>query len=563
MPYPRGTPSLSTLEQFSEFALVVRRLRPFLGAERVRLAAVLGSSLFVMVFEGAGVGLLVPLLSLLLGGENATPMRPLQWLERQLPGHSPAFYVAVVCVAIVVAIAAKNAAAYTSQVLAADLKKRIAINVRDGLFRRLHSADLDVFDRSPGGEIANVFLVESYRMTLAIDVLVATLQRTSIACFYLGALFYISWVLTLIVLLLAFAIGGALTFVYRRITSARSRAHGSQSPDRRAADPVVCRRAHRPGDELPGARDRRVPCHQHRAGDRGRTEHARLLAAVPAHRDARGRRRDADCLLRVRVLRQARPHAQQLPAGLRLHAAAAAAVAEPALRTAGPPALPGGGVREVQRWLDTPVYPERPFGTRTYTALERALRFERVSYAYPNGTPALQDVDFTVPVGQTVALVGASGSGKSTLAAILLRFRAPTSGRVTVDGVDYWEFSPESWHRATALVEQDAFLFHGTLRDNIVYGCATVDRGEHPARHRGREPVGRRRRDAEGARHAGRRTRRDGLGRTASADRHRAGRHPQSIDSDSGRSHVAPGRRVRTARAAGADECVTRPDDAS
>jgi ATP-binding cassette subfamily B protein len=43
-----------------------------------------------------------------------------------------------------------------------------------------------------------------------------------------------------------------------------------------------------------------------------------------------------------------------------------------------------------------------------------------------------------------------------------------------VDGVDYWEYSPESWHRATALVEQDAFLFHGTLRENIVYGCATA-----------------------------------------------------------------------------------------
>ena len=103
-----------------------------MGAERARLAAVLGSSLFVMVFEGAGVGLLVPLLSLLLGGENATPMRPLQWLERQLPGTRRRSTSPSVCVAIVVAIAAKNAAAYTSQVLAADLKKRIAINVRDG-----------------------------------------------------------------------------------------------------------------------------------------------------------------------------------------------------------------------------------------------------------------------------------------------------------------------------------------------------------------------------------------------------------------------------------------------
>jgi len=126
----------------------------------------------------------------------------------------------------------------------------------------------------------------------------------------------------------------------------------------------------------------------------------------------------------------------------------------------------------VQVWLDTPVYPERPFGTRPYSPLRTAIRFERVSYAYPNGAVALKDVDFFVPVGQTVAIVGSSGSGKSTLAAMLLRFRAPTSGRVTVDGIDYWEYSPDSWHRAAALVEQDAFLFHGTLLENIVYGFA-------------------------------------------------------------------------------------------
>jgi ATP-binding cassette, subfamily B, bacterial MsbA len=474
MPYPRGTPSLSTLEQFSEFALVVRRLRPFLGAERGRLAAVLGSSLFVMLFEGAGVGLLVPLLSLLLGGENATPMRPLQWLERQLPGHSPAFYVAVVCVAIVVAIAAKNAAAYTSQVLAADLKKRIAINVRDGLFRRLHSADLDVFDRSPGGEIANVFLVESYRMTLAIDVLVATLQRTSIACFYLGALFYISWVLTLIVLLLAFAIGGALTFVYRRITSA-----GVELTDLNHRIAALLTQS------FAGVRIVRATNSQARVIDEfhavstaqavaeERSTHASSLLFPLTETLAVAGAMLIVCCAYVFFVRPGHMLSSYLLAYgfmlLRL-----LPLLNQLYGLQGHLLYLAGGVREVQGWLDTPVYPERAFGTRTYAALERALRFERVSYAYPNGTPALQDVDFTVPVGQTVALVGASGSGKSTLAAILLRFRAPTSGRVTVDGVDYWDFSPESWHRATALVEQDAFLFHGTLRDNIVYGCATV-----------------------------------------------------------------------------------------
>jgi subfamily B ATP-binding cassette protein MsbA len=465
---------LSTLKQFSEFALVVRRLRPFLAAEQMRLSGVLASSLFVMVFEGAGVGLLVPLLSLLLGGDNATPMRPLQWLERQLPGHSPAFYVAVVCVAIVVAIAAKNAAAYTTQILAAALKKRIAIRVRDALFRRLHTADLDIFDRSPGGEIANLFLVESYRMTLAIDVLVATLQRTSIACFYLGALFYISWILTLLVLALAVAIGAALTFVYRRITTAgvdlTDLNHQIASLLTQSFAGVRIVRATnsqaRVIDEFHA-----VSTAQARAEERS-THASSLLFPLTETLAVAGAMLIVCCayVFFVRpghmlssyllaygfMLLRLLPLLNQLY-GLQGHLLYLA-----------------GGVREVQVWLDTPVYPERPFGTRPFSGLTRALRFEHVSYAYPNGATAVQDVDFTVPVGQTVALVGASGSGKSTLAAILLRFRAPAGGRISVDGVDYWEYSPESWHRATALVEQDAFLFHGTLRENIVYGCATA-----------------------------------------------------------------------------------------
>jgi ATP-binding cassette, subfamily B, bacterial MsbA len=463
---------LSTLHHFKEFALVVQRLRPFLRGERMRLAAVLASSLFVMVFEGVGVGLLVPLLSLLLGGENATPMRPLQWLEGELPGHSPAFYVAVICSAIVVAIAAKNVAAYVSQVLAADLKKRISVTLRETLFRRLHSADLDLFDRSPGGEIANVFLVETYRVTLAIDVLVSTLQRGAIGLFYLGALFYISWPLTLLVLALAGAIGSALAFVYRRITSAGVELtelnHRIASLLTQSFAGVRIVRATnsqaRVIDEF-----RATSGAQARAEERSTHASSMLfpltetLAVVGAMLIVccayiflvrPGHMLSSYLLAYGFMLLRLLPLLNQLY-GLQGHLLYLA-----------------GGVREVQVWLDTPVYPERPFGTRPYSPLRTAIRFERVSYAYPNGAVALKDVDFSVPVGQTVAIVGSSGSGKSTLAAMLLRFRAPTSGRVTVDGIDYWEYSPDSWHRAAALVEQDAFLFHGTLLENIVYGFA-------------------------------------------------------------------------------------------
>jgi len=133
-----------------------------------------------------------------------------------------------------------------------------------------------------------------------------------------------------------------------------------------------------------------------------------------------------------------------------------------------------GGIQEVKTWLDTPHFPDRPFGTTVFTGLEQSLAFEHITFKYPNGKTALDDIDFVVPVGQTIAIVGPSGAGKSTLANILLRLRAPSGGRVLLDGRDFWEFSAESWHRATALVEQDAFLFHGTLRENIIYGCDNV-----------------------------------------------------------------------------------------
>ena len=112
----------SWLNQTADVWRLLTQLRPYLGAGRGLLFAALASSLVMVLFEGVGVGLLVPLLSLLLGGSNAVPMRPLQWLEREIPNHSPAFYVGVCCVAIVAAIGAKNVAGYVAQLFAARLK---------------------------------------------------------------------------------------------------------------------------------------------------------------------------------------------------------------------------------------------------------------------------------------------------------------------------------------------------------------------------------------------------------------------------------------------------------
>src|SRR5204863_7569101 len=126
----------SWLTQTAEVWRLLKQLRPYLGAGRGLLFAALASSLVMVLFEGVGVSLLVPLLSLLLGGSNAVPMRPIQWLENLFPGHSPAFYVGVCCVAIVLAIAAKNVSAYVAQMFSSRLKRSIAIHLRSALFER-------------------------------------------------------------------------------------------------------------------------------------------------------------------------------------------------------------------------------------------------------------------------------------------------------------------------------------------------------------------------------------------------------------------------------------------
>jgi ATP-binding cassette subfamily B protein/subfamily B ATP-binding cassette protein MsbA len=99
------------------------------------------------------------------------------------------------------------------------------------------------------------------------------------------------------------------------------------------------------------------------------------------------------------------------------------------------------------------------------------VRFEGVSFAYPgHEQEVLSGVDLVCPAGKTVALVGASGSGKTTLCNLVARFFDPTVGRVTVDGVDLREVPLEGYRAGLGIVEQEVFLFDGTVAENIAYG---------------------------------------------------------------------------------------------
>jgi ABC-type multidrug transport system fused ATPase/permease subunit len=98
-----------------------------------------------------------------------------------------------------------------------------------------------------------------------------------------------------------------------------------------------------------------------------------------------------------------------------------------------------------------------------------------VSFEYPNGTPALHDVDIDIAAGERVAVVGHSGAGKSTLIKLLLRFYDPTAGSVCLDDDDIRDLTLTSVRDHIAVVQQETVLFGLTIAENIALGCPDVD----------------------------------------------------------------------------------------
>lgn len=115
-------------------------------------------------------------------------------------------------------------------------------------------------------------------------------------------------------------------------------------------------------------------------------------------------------------------------------------------------------------------------GAKPLPVTNGAIRFEGVNFAYRSDRPALDNISFEVPAGQTVALVGASGAGKSTIMNLIPRFYDVDSGQIIIDNIDIRNATLASLRSMLALVSQDITLFDDTVRANIAYG--RTDAGE-------------------------------------------------------------------------------------
>ncbi|MFJ9110517.1 ABC transporter ATP-binding protein [Streptomyces sp. NPDC102283] len=136
----------------------------------------------------------------------------------------------------------------------------------------------------------------------------------------------------------------------------------------------------------------------------------------------------------------------------------------------------------------TPNVPEtdrpRELPPRSGDLPGREVTFDGVRFAYRTGGEVLPAFDLRIPAGRTVAVVGSTGAGKSTLAKLLARFYDPTEGRVLLDGTDLRDLDTAELRRGVVMVTQEAFLFSGTVAENIAIGRpdATREEIEHAAK---------------------------------------------------------------------------------
>ena len=104
------------------------------------------------------------------------------------------------------------------------------------------------------------------------------------------------------------------------------------------------------------------------------------------------------------------------------------------------------------------------------TALEGNIVFKNVTFGYEKHKPVLQGIDLSITAGETVAFVGPSGAGKTTISSLIPRFYDIDGGAITIDGIDIRDMTKRSLRSQIGIVQQDVFLFTGTLRENIAYG---------------------------------------------------------------------------------------------
>ena len=456
-----------------------RRLLGFLRPHAWRMAAAMASNMAGAVLDAFAFTLLIPFLNALFRQPQLVPER-LGWiaeLQQRMIGalhdsSAPMESLRAVIFLILALVLAKNLFVWLGGQLGAGLQEFVTRDLRGGVFRHLQRLPLSYFQRTKTGQIMSTVLADTEQTRAVITELVTrTLQNGTMIVANVVILLAISPQLTFIALVIAPLLTLAIQPILRKLRRGHRRLRGEYGEMTSVLQEVISGvrlvksfrgepyedarfTAANESFSTGAARITRLAFLSSPLTELIGTTIAVLILWIGARQVLTQGTMDGAQLIvfMIIVMRLLPPLKQfsQMPTTAQQSLAAA---------------------ERLFAVLDLETETALDRGTRVVDGLRDAIEFDRVTFAYEQ-EPVLRDVSFRARRGDMVALVGPSGAGKSTLVDLIPRFFEPTSGRITLDGVDTRDIRLESLRGLTGVVSQDTVLFNDSVMRNIAYGAA-------------------------------------------------------------------------------------------
>ena len=425
------------------------------------------------LFNGVSTALIVPVILRIVGQEVDLSSAPaiIKKIIYPFDNISEDYRLLVMAGAIIFTILLKNLASYASTLASSNLTRRLTSDMREAGLQLLLEIDIDYYTKMKVGDLINSLGGEIGRAATAIGSIVKLIILGITIIVFVGLLLSISWELTIASTILL-----SLVTLVNQYAISRSKKFGKQLSDMSKAYSISVletlngiRLVKATGNEQRELyrikkliRDREKADFQSQINSEAiapvsevmgitaillivflsRTFFAQQITSL-----------SAVMLTYLLVLLRVLPLISQLNTIRSSFASTASSV------------------EVVADFLRLDNKPLMGNGKIPYTKLQKGIHFKWLSFAYPGHDKlVIKDVNLYIARGTTLALVGSSGAGKSTLVDLLPRFYDPTSGCITIDGVDLRDFDLKSLRKAMGIVSQDTFLFNDTVRKNIGYG---------------------------------------------------------------------------------------------
>jgi subfamily B ATP-binding cassette protein MsbA len=456
-----------------------RRLLRFLRPHWWRMAGNIASNVIAAGLDAFSFTLLIPFLNALFKQQNLLP-KASGWVADMmqrtvgmfLDPANPKGSLESMIIAIMIIVSVKNVFVWLAGQFAASLQEYVTRDLRDGVFRHMQRLPLGYFHRTKVGQIISKILSDTDQTkTVITEIVTRTVQNVAQIVATIAVLVAMNLKLTLLSLVIAPLLTLALQPVLRRLRKGYRRSRADFGEATSILQEVVSgiRLVKSFGGE--SYEDRRFGGASNRYSD-GMVKINRVSALSQPLTEVIGMSIAVLILWigAVDVLNKTGMDAAQLIVFMTM----VMRLLPPLKQLSQAPNAAQQAFAAAERLfevLDQPTEPQRDRGTRVARSFEHTIAFEHVTFAYDT-EPVLRDVTLEARKGSVVALVGASGAGKSTLVDLIPRFYEPTSGRITLDGVDTRDITLASLRALTGIVSQDTVLFNDTVRNNIAYGAS-------------------------------------------------------------------------------------------